>query len=341
MKKLFILLLFVLLAGCTTQNNNYANSQSVELYNSPISNFTSEQISFLGINCEGDSAQIAECILNWQKNNFLYANQDLQLQDISDVIRWNYMIPGIYPTRELIVERRINDKIYGVCFDYAITYCSIANYYNLTCRVANSITKPSDNDESITITTGMSVEEYLRLKEKLKLNNLDYSYSLMNNVAMETPEHYWAEVLIDNNWIVMDASGIEGNTELRYKSVNDWEVTNFQSRVDNFYQIMNLNNEIEKVSNIDDYIVESELGSIGIAPYYDNCEQVCEFFQGTINNCENVCEDDFEYYSCYESCSENDYYIVCDFICSNDLDYNSCYESCSGTELDSYCDLNC
>jgi hypothetical protein len=129
----------------------------------PCFEFSDEDINYLGINCSGTDLQRADCIKSWQEENIIY---DAFSQDSSYSIRWNHNFPGIYPSSEIIREK-INDdgKIYGVCFDYAVIYCSIAEYYGIECRVMNSITKPSDRDSTlIEYASGLGVMNTTTLK---------------------------------------------------------------------------------------------------------------------------------------------------------------------------------
>ncbi|MBN1923216.1 MAG: hypothetical protein JW791_00465 [Nanoarchaeota archaeon] len=368
MKKLIILILLItIIAGCTATTNQMPDIQGQnesEIHDevmqetgsagfqttTPVSEFTIEDINYLKVNCSGSGQEIAECIKTWQYNNMVYAGQELGKADASDPIRWNYMLPGIFPTNEVIREHRIDNKIYGICFDYATIYCSIAEYYNLTCRVANSLSKPSDHDSSITITTGMGPEEYYRLKTKLNSNGYSYSYALMSSIAEETPEHYWAEILLEQEWVVKDASGPLGNpdynTQLRYKDVNDWQVTDWQARdpnnkINSFSEETDDLGQTGKVFNIGDYMREVQTGSSGIAPYYESCSDVCSFFDNSIPMCELTCGFDESYFDCYESCSGKKFYKVCGFICDNEANFANCYKTCSGEEIDLSCENSC
>jgi len=69
----------------------------------------------------GDDLEIAQQILNWQKNNMYYTTDTSTQQDVSYQGRWNMFMPGIYPASELVQEHVTSDsKIYGICFDYAL-----------------------------------------------------------------------------------------------------------------------------------------------------------------------------------------------------------------------------
>lgn len=198
---------------------------------SPAVEFTDDDIAFLGISFSGTQEEIAEAIFKWQEDTWIYASSMIDYPDVSDPIRWNYFLPGIFTSRNIIHEQVRDGKIYGVCFSYAITFCSIAEYYGLETRVMNSISKPSDTNPDIGFTTGMSPDEYDRLKIKLDAAGLDYAYEAVRLVAEETPSHYWAEVKINGEWVVQDATQkITGNdTKTDFIDKNDFEITDWLS----------------------------------------------------------------------------------------------------------------
>jgi hypothetical protein len=199
---------------------------------SPAIKFTAEDIAFLGIDFTGSQEHIEDMILKWQEDNWTFVSSQMDYPDVSDPIRWNYFLPGIFTSRDIIHEQVKDNHIYGVCFSYAITYASIAEYYGLEVRVVNSISKPSQSNPGSGFTTGMSPEEYARLKAKLDAAGLDYAYEAVRLVAEETPSHYWAEVKINGEWVVKDATQkITGNdTKTGFIDKNDFEITDWLSR---------------------------------------------------------------------------------------------------------------
>lgn len=408
---LIALVMIILLTGCTQNNNNqipseinnttnndynqkpinsqinqtinYTNKNDSLTYNasSPVSELNENDIQSLNINCSGSNNEIADCILNWQRNNLLYTGGSAKLKDAVDPIRWNYFLPGIYTSHDILFNKRNSDnKIYGICFDYAITYCSIADYYGLECRIMNSLSKPSDGISSYSLpTTGLAEEEYNRLKIRLDELGLDYPYEAVRLVAYETPSHYWAEVRLNSEWVVKDGSegqnNLTGTTQTNFKNNNDFEVTNwtsndktdelinytlriasgedlrsegYNSSLEQFTEGREINKNTSYTGITDDLgnqnravKIDDFMQGFAIAPYFNNCSAVCNFFSGTISNCENECNSESSFYDCYETCSGEKFYKVCDFICEEDATYAECYESCSGEELDVNCNENC
>ncbi|MDD5054253.1 MAG: transglutaminase domain-containing protein [Candidatus Nanoarchaeia archaeon] len=379
MKKRFVLLLLaIFLSGCTiieqdapafdsssgvqeedlTQGANNLLGESISELNdsnellslsftSPISRFTSQDVALLGVDCEGEKQEIAQCIKDWQVNNMDY---DASKPDSSYSIRWNYAFPGLYPSNEIIREKTLNGRIYGICIDFALIYCSIADYYGLTCRVSNSITKPSDKDASLLeYATGLGMEEYDDLMVKLRSKGMDYSYELLRQIMRETPEHYWAEVYLNDEWVIYDATNIliqGSNTIATYVDENDWEATVWDN--DNTADLLsaytpNVDDlgQTGKSWTIDDYFGSKTSGRIIPVPYYDSCSNVCGFFDGKNPACALECPFLGSFYDCYDSCSGEKFYKICDFICTNDDEIQECYLECSGEELNINCFNDC
>jgi hypothetical protein len=377
----FSILLIIILSGCTVNqeiNNTITNiSQQInddlnqgindtindfvsniidknesELIINPISNFSIKEINYLNITCQGTNLEIANCIKEWQGNNMIYLGLteiSSTYPDAADSIHWNYAIPGVFPTIEVIKERSEGNKPYGVCYDYATIYCSIANYYELTCRVSNSLIKPSQRpDSQVEFTTGLQYSEYERMKVELNKQEIDYDFILMNKVLRETPEHYWAEVLIDTEWLVMDGSNTAVQT--RYKDANDWQVTNWtknyiESNIEEYINTIDDLGERVRIFDNGDYMFSEENNLELTVPYFETCEDSCPFFKGSLTvDCVPDCNSYKSAFECYESCSGNNYYIICDYICGQIEDVaeaNSCYKTCSGKDINMACDEQC
>lgn len=173
---------------------------------SPVAQFTDEDIAFLGLDLFGSPAQLADAIRVWQEDTWTYAADLSDFRDVSDPIRWNYFLPGIYTSRDIIHEQVRDGRIYGICFSYAVVYCSVAEYYGLETRIMSTISRISDSDPNIIYTTGMPESAYNRLKVRLEEHGLQYDYEAVRLVAEETPGHYWAEVKLDGAWVIQDAT---------------------------------------------------------------------------------------------------------------------------------------
>ena len=68
-----------------------------------------------------DYKSTAANILAWQDATMKYADPGTQA-DASYAMRWNYILPGIFPVSDIVEERvdAVDGMIYGVCWDYAI-----------------------------------------------------------------------------------------------------------------------------------------------------------------------------------------------------------------------------
>jgi hypothetical protein len=210
----------------TTRPTTPAATTKKFVSSSPISVFTAQDIQSLGIKVTGTPREMADAIRKWQETNMSYGPVK---PDFSDAIRWNYFLPGVFPSRQIVSEHIANGKPYGICFDFAVIYSSIANYYGLETRVRNSISKPSDTDKTIQFTTGMAPDEYDRIAAKLGTQGYKYDFDAVRRVASETPSHYWAEVKIDGVWVIEDAtqSFTGNNTQTGYVDKNDVQLTDW------------------------------------------------------------------------------------------------------------------
>jgi len=209
-------------SGTATITNKFVAS-------SPVSVFTAQDIEKLGVKVMGTPREMADAIRKWQESNMVYGSPNT---DFSDAIRWNYFLPGIFSSRNIVTEHLSNSKPYGICFDFAVVYSSIANYYGLETRIRNSISVPSQTDKTIQFTSGMAPDEYDRLAVKLQNQGLDYDYDAIRLVASETPSHYWAEVKIDGAWVIEDATQVStgNNTQTLFIDKNDVQLTDWMSR---------------------------------------------------------------------------------------------------------------
>ena len=315
---------------------------------SPVSIFTEEDIDYLGIDCSGSDEEIAGCIKKWQEDNMIYASPDKGYDDAPDPMHWNYFLPGIWPSKDIIYEHTDNGKVYGICHDFAIIYCSIANYYGLECRVMNTKSRPCEQAGSEP-QSGMLREEYDRNKAKLDENGLDYSYAAVNAVAEGTPTHYWAEVYLNGEWVVEDGSQktTGGSTETEFITTNDFEVTDWLSRdkteLLESYSYEGITDDIGqtgRAANIDDL-----MQGLALAPYFNEAEDACNFVGAGDAITETDLEEAMEDKEAYESCSGKKLYLVCYFICDGDnLEGNAWierYEELSGEKLDIQCYNEC
>jgi len=315
---------------------------------SPVSAFSEGDIDYLGIDCSGGDEEIAGCIRKWQEDNMIYASPDKGYDDAPDPMHWNYFLPGIWSSKDIIYEHTDNGKVYGICHDFAIVYCSIANYYDLECRVINTKSRPCEQAGGEP-QSGMLQEEYDRNKAKLDENGLDYSYAAVNAVAEGTPTHYWAEVYLNGEWVAEDGSqkATGGSTKTEFIATNDFEVTDWLSRdkteLLESYSYEGITDDLGqsgRAANIDDL-----MQGLAFAPYFDEAEGARDFVRAGDAITETDLSEAMEDKEAYESCSGKKLYLVCYFACDGDelegAEWIERYELLSGGELDLDCYNSC
>lgn len=195
---------------------------------SPVVEFTDEDIAYLGIACSGSDEEIANCIEDWQRENFEFcidSSGEDTIPECSLFLEYNEILPGILTTKDVIYDKMIDGKIAGICLDYAAVYCSVAEYHGLECRLMRSTNHFCDevycDEEDL---PGWELIDYLVIEPLLIENDLNFSLEAFNFVSEDTWAHYWAEVLIDGEWEFRDASARD--TAQRYSSgevvIVDW-----------------------------------------------------------------------------------------------------------------------
>lgn len=170
----------------------------------------------------GTDKEIAQQIYDWQANNMDYAGPMDNFFDAGFGARWNMVIPGIYPASKRIIHKTDDDKVYGICSDFAYIYIAIANAYGLESRVTTYTFDAYENiygclplmfqDEESN--RGMNTEEYDLLNVELKANGIDLTYDQLYRAMQgrSTVEghiqgpHNRAEVLLDGKWVAFDAT---------------------------------------------------------------------------------------------------------------------------------------
>lgn len=329
---------------------------------SPVSVFTGSDIDFLGLAITGSPTEVADAIIDWQASNM---NYDPARPDSSDSIRWNYILPGSFASGDIIRERTDDGKVYGICFDYATVYASIARYYGLEARVMNSISKPSELADDGRLTTGLSPDEYERLSLKLAEHGVDYPYEAVRLVAEETPTHYWVEVKLDGEWVVRDGSQVAtGNlTADDFYTTDDYEVTDWMSRDQSallveytetlargerlpdepppttgethsdgepYAGITDDLGQENRAANIDDLIM-----GLALAPYFNDAADVCDFIRADAV-CKDLADDDNEFKAEYEAATGEKFYLVADYMLEDEQkpEYARLYELYTGVAID-------
>lgn len=225
-------------------NNSDTNIKSDE---SPVSVLTKAEIAAIGADgFTGTDEEIAISILNWQKDNMIYAGFGTNYTDVSYSMRWNYAFPNIYTSKDMLENMRDGNRYYGICYNYAVIYASIAEYYGLEVRITNTVEKlseVSDNPLFKMTADGMHEDEHKEFIKWIKskgMNEEDYPYEAVNLVMAETSMHYRAEVLINGEWKRMDkylSNTNDSEADQLYTFVlTDWNEGNRQEEFENYVQ---------------------------------------------------------------------------------------------------------
>jgi hypothetical protein len=354
MKRALIVFCVVVLSACaqpdysSTENDvekpvsNGESQEQVFVPSSPISDFDEAILSSLGLAISGSDSEMAQGIYDWQVKNMKY----IPFGSISDMMRWNYMLPGIFTTLDMIsINKNTEGKIEGLCYNYATLYCSIAEAYDLECRVTQMKEKPSELDSRIDpkTTTGLGPDEYKRLEAMLASKGYYYSYDLIRSIAKETSAHYRAEVFIDGKWKIYDASvdsiGDGYNQTYEFFEVNWLEGYNKQvidgfkgTAPDSF--IDDLGNK-NRASTIDEVRLSGAL-----VPYFNDWSKAAAFLKLPESLLKQF-QGEFELYLIFDKMyfekTGKHFYILCDYIIDDGLEveeYAELYKELTGEDLE-------
>lgn len=191
----------------------------------PYAALSASEITAIGADgFSGTDEAVANAILNWQNNNMKLVDPSIK-SDASYPMRWNNIMPGIYPVSDMVTARTMDDagvqKIYGVCWDFASIFCSIAGYYGLEARVTAWKIYMSGVPGG---EKGLSPDEYNTLLPKLTAGGVSFSYDKINSIIKETYIHYRAEVKINGTWRSYDGTGPTGEyaNDANY-SASSWD----------------------------------------------------------------------------------------------------------------------
>lgn len=180
----------------------------------PIDSLSDALIAKWGANCKskGSPSAIASCILDWQESSIFWCYTNPEAQSYFDYFSPGYpdcvvdmqfqqMVPGSFPISKVMDMKVRNGKLFGACYTYATTYCAIARWNGLTCRVMEAKTTIS----FYAATSGDYAAGYCGSAPKSFLDKLGYSCTewRKKDWAMDA-DHYWAEVLIDGQWQMME-----------------------------------------------------------------------------------------------------------------------------------------
>lgn len=195
--------------------NPKESSSTSPLISSPIDVLNDGLVKKWGADCKSKNSDLekAKCIIDWQEKNIFWCYTHPEETVMPKMFETGYpdcvadmqlqqMKPNSFPVSKIFELKFRNNKLFGACYTYATTYCAFARWNGLTCRVMEvKIITPqtysaSQGDYGIGY-CGAAQKSYL---DKLGLNceewkKLDWTIDY---------DHYWAEVLIDGKWKIME-----------------------------------------------------------------------------------------------------------------------------------------
>ncbi len=210
---IFCLAVLLLLSSCGVTSSSTVRFKIANPYEGVLTTADIKELKVDTI-CTGSTVEeISNQIMLWQ-NTYMIMRSPTQNPDVSYAMRWNKVMPGIYPIDDLVYEKRVTDnsisKIYGVCWDYAAVYFAIASYYGLDVRMTALDKYGTEHGVYPTRNIpekGMSpTPEFSAFEPKLIDNGLSFTVDDFQNSPLETYAHYRVEVWISPNWVSKDAT---------------------------------------------------------------------------------------------------------------------------------------
>lgn len=238
---ILLIVLLILIAGCTkevskttlsepvplaeqaqapkteTENNEEIKENSSTL--TPIINHISVLSDGLvqkwDADCKNKNSALekAHCLLDWQENNIFWCYTHPEETVMPKMFKIGYpdcvvdmqfqqMKPGSFPVSKIFELKLRNNKLFGACYTYAVTYCALARWNGLTCRVMEvKIITP----QTYSASTGDYGTGYCGAAQKSYLDLLGFDCEEWKKLDWTINyDHYWAEVLIDGKWQIME-----------------------------------------------------------------------------------------------------------------------------------------
>ena len=223
-----ILMILVLTSGCKEGDYSFDRFPAYD----PALAFDQEDIDYLRDNFslpeslrsrdpDKTELEVASAIKEWQHAHMKLVSS---MEDLSYPMRWNQVMPGIHPARDLIRDRNVIDdedndtnKIYGVCWDFASIFTSIARYHGLDVMISAWRMYLSDqvgNEEqnlNSGADRGMSPQESTAMAGHLRSLGYDIPERVLQEAVFETYVHYRPEVWITDAWVSFDATYPSGD----------------------------------------------------------------------------------------------------------------------------------
>lgn len=181
----------------------------------PLDSLNEDIIQKLGVDCKNKNSdsEKAQCLLDWQEKNIFWCYThpaetampkmfETGYPDCVADMQFQQMVPGSFPVSKIFELKLKNNKLFGACYTYAVTYCALARWNGLTCRVMEV--------EIITPRTYIAAEGdygtgYCGAAQKSYLDQLGLDCEEWKKLDWTIDyDHYWAEVLIGGKWQIME-----------------------------------------------------------------------------------------------------------------------------------------
>ncbi len=181
----------------------------------PIDFLSDSLIQKLGADCKSKTLDIekAHCLLDWQEKNIYWCYTHPQETVMPQMFETGYpdcvvdmqfqqMNPGSFPVSKIFELKLRNNNLFGACYTYAVTYCALARWNGLTCRVMEvKIITP----QTYSASSGDYRAGYCGAAQKSYLDALGLDCDEWKTFDWTIDyDHYWAEVLIDGQWQIME-----------------------------------------------------------------------------------------------------------------------------------------
>lgn len=200
---------------CPKKEEKSGIADTAPVTTNPIDVLKDQLIEKWGANCKGRKTDLEKtnCILDWQEKNIFWCYTHPETTTMPDCFEKGYpdcvvdmqfqqMKPGSFPVSKIMEVKVRNGKIFGACYTYGTTYCAVARWNGLKCRVmAVKIITPMEYPAS----KGDFAAGYCGAAPKDFLDKLGFGCEEWRKIDwIIDADHYWAEVLIDGSWQIME-----------------------------------------------------------------------------------------------------------------------------------------
>lgn len=184
------------------------------LSTNPVDKLSDSLIQKWGADCKDKKTDLekANCILDWQEKNIFWCYThpeetvmpkmfETGYSDCVVDMQFQQMKPGSFPLSKVMEIKMRNGKMFGACYTYAATYCAVARWNGLQCRIMATKTtigfySASQGDYGV---------GYCGATPKAYLDKLGFDCDEWRKMDWTVDaDHYWAEVLIDEKWKMME-----------------------------------------------------------------------------------------------------------------------------------------